>query len=102
MATSDSDVAFAVEQGERFAAVLRALEARGHGFRYVHMENSAAVLHRLGAIGSRLPRVVPKCDEDRPRRLEDERRPQPPLAHGASVAAAQTATASAGSSKGST
>ncbi len=47
MATSDTDVPFAVEQGERFAAVLRELTDRGRAFRYIHMENSAAVLRGL-------------------------------------------------------
>ncbi|HZQ38496.1 MAG TPA: alanine racemase, partial [Dehalococcoidia bacterium] len=52
MATSDSDVPFAMEQGERFNAVLRELERRGHRFRYVHMENSAAVLRGLPFAGN--------------------------------------------------
>ena len=47
LATSDSDVEFALEQGERFAALLRVLEARGRRFRYVHMENSGAIMRRL-------------------------------------------------------
>jgi alanine racemase len=52
MATSDTDVPFAMEQGERFSAVLRELERRGHRFRYVHMENSAAVLRGLPFAGN--------------------------------------------------
>ncbi len=52
MATSDTDVDFAIEQGERFDTVLRGLERRGHRFRYVHMENSAAVLRGLPFAGN--------------------------------------------------
>ena len=44
--------AFAIEQGERFVGVLRGLERRGHAFRYIHMENSAAVLRRLPFAGN--------------------------------------------------
>ncbi|HZU77767.1 MAG TPA: alanine racemase, partial [Dehalococcoidia bacterium] len=47
MATSDSDVGFAVEQGERFFQLVAELERTGQRFRYVHVENSAAVLRRL-------------------------------------------------------
>jgi alanine racemase len=52
MATSDSDVGFAIEQGERFQAVLAALDGAGRRFRYVHMENSAAILRRLPFAGN--------------------------------------------------
>lgn len=47
LATADSDPVFAMEQGNRFAALLSRLESAGQTFRYVHMENSAAVLRGL-------------------------------------------------------
>lgn len=47
LATADSDPDFAHEQGERFGAVLDRLEREGHRFRYIHVENSAAVLRGL-------------------------------------------------------
>jgi alanine racemase len=52
MATSDTDIAFAVEQGERFSTLLSDLHASGHRFRYVHMENSAAVMRHLPFAGN--------------------------------------------------
>lgn len=52
MATSDTDVGFALEQGECFTRVVAELEAQGHRFRYVHMENSAAVMRRLPFAGN--------------------------------------------------
>ena len=52
MATSDTDVDFAMEQGERFQALLKQLDAAGHHFRYVHMENSAAVMRQLPFAGN--------------------------------------------------
>ena len=37
--------------------------------------------HGLGAVAERLLAVVAQSDEDRPRPLQDEERPQPPVAH---------------------
>jgi len=37
--------------------------------------------HRLGAIGCCFARVVPQGGEHRPRPLQNEQRPQPPVAH---------------------
>jgi Alr-MurF fusion protein len=47
LATSDTDPAYAREQGERFAIALEQLRRAGFSFRHVHVENSGAILRGL-------------------------------------------------------
>jgi alanine racemase len=47
LATSDSDVEFVREQGALFDGLLARFAEQGRSFRYVHLENSAAVLRHL-------------------------------------------------------